>query len=87
MRIGLDVSPLVRPHPPGVVRAADGLAGALITGGLPGLETFATHTGVDGADEDEPAALDRERYGVGSGSSRSGRGRGRSASTPLHTAF
>jgi alpha-1,3-rhamnosyl/mannosyltransferase len=29
MRIGLDVSPLARPHPPGVVRAAEGLACAL----------------------------------------------------------
>ena len=47
MRIGLDLSPLVRPHPPGVVRAVDGLARALETSGRLEIVRLAPRPGED----------------------------------------
>lgn len=46
MRIGFDVSPLVRPHPPGVVRATAGLCEALERRGRIGLVRLAPPSGL-----------------------------------------
>src|SRR5688572_3229529 len=47
MRIGLDVSPLARPHPPGVARAAAGLARALEARGVLEVVRLAPEAGED----------------------------------------
>ena len=47
MLLGLDVSPLVRPHPPGVVRAVEGLARALEASGKVEVVRLAPESGED----------------------------------------